>query len=66
MHRIEDWRGLFHVSQSKLAEKVGVSLGTIIRWEKMPETIPVGKLQKIAEILGINITDINFSPKNPT
>lgn len=66
MHRIEDWRGLLHISQGKLAEKVGVSLGTIIRWEKMPETIPAGKLQKVAEVLGVGITDINFSPKNTT
>lgn len=37
---LKKWREDHHVSQSELAELLGVHLGTIYRWEASDRTIP--------------------------
>ena len=50
------------LTQTELAEKVGVSLPTICNWET-GETIPkVDKIGKLLEVLEVKFEEINFLP----
>ena len=60
-HTIKSLRALNNMTQADLAKLLGVSLPTIIKWEKQPHSIPFGKVLQIVEIMGVSINDITFS-----
>lgn len=66
MFTLEQWRLVRKVKQAEIAEQLGISTMTYMRWEKEPEKIPYGKVLEIAKILQVNITDIIFLPKEAT
>ena len=45
-----------HWNQSRLADKVGVHLNTIIRWECGQQFPPLDKAEEIAKILGSELS----------
>lgn len=47
-----------HISDSKLAEMMGVSLRTIQNYEKYPERITLDKLRKLVDYLGIDPVEL--------
>lgn len=53
-----------NLSQRKMAEKLGVHEMTYAAWERKPEKIKVEMAEKISEITGIPVDNLNFSAKN--
>ena len=66
MLTLKEWRRAKGISQEAIAADVGVHANTYIAWEKDPYKIPFGKAVRIAEILGVPFTDINFIPEKST
>ena len=65
--RIKQIRKSWGLSQSELAERIGISFQQIQKYEKGSSRISVMRLQQISEALGINIAvffeDMETSPK---
>jgi transcriptional regulator with XRE-family HTH domain len=55
--KIKQIRKSWGFSQIELAEKVGVSFQQIQKYEKGSTQISVARLQQIADVLGVNISD---------
>jgi len=53
--RIKQTRNIWGLSQSELAEKIGVSFQQIQKYEKGLTRISVMRLQQISEALGVNV-----------
>jgi len=53
--RIKQIRNTWGLSQSELAEKIGVSFQQIQKYEKGSTRISVMRLQQISEALGVNV-----------
>lgn len=47
-------------TQKELASRLGVTVPTYRNWCRNPEMIPAGKLQEIAEILGVEPQTLFF------
>lgn len=57
---LKQLRNLHDLTQKEMADKLGVSLGTWINWEKQ-ETFPnVPFIEKISEEFGVSYDDIIF------
>ena len=54
--QIKEGRERMRMTQSQLAEEVGVSLRTVSSWER-GESSPLNRSTVVAEILGINVKD---------
>lgn len=48
------------ITQEFMAERLGISTQTYLSWEQNPENIKIGVAYKIADILGVDIQDIEF------
>lgn len=59
--RLKTWRIERGLTQEQLAKLAGVSVVTIIKWEKDITTATIKHLAKVAEVLGISIDDIILS-----
>lgn len=59
-HTIKSLRALNGMTQADLAKLLEVSLPTIIKWEKEPYTMPLGKVFQIAKIMGVEIHEITW------
>lgn len=57
MYTIKEWRRLRGFTQTDLAEKVGRSKLTIIKWEKGETEPKWSELTKLAEVLNTNGID---------
>lgn len=57
---MRQWRMAKEISQEAIAKQLGVHVNTYLNWEKAPEKISVAHAEKIAEILGVPIEDIEF------
>ena len=54
------WRRAKEITQEKMAELLDVATPTYISWEQNPENIKVSNAYKIADVLGVDISDIIF------
>lgn len=61
-HTLREWRRLKEMSQKELADKVGVHVNTIIKWEEHPERMSVKHAYAASEALGVPFDDISFLP----
>lgn len=66
MLTLREWRKAKEISQSSLAEALGVHTNTYGAWEKDPDKMPLGKAVRVSEILGVPFGDINFSVQKST
>ncbi len=55
------WRRAKDISQTDMAEKLGIHVNTYQNWEKKPESISISNALRIAQILEISINDISFA-----
>jgi transcriptional regulator with XRE-family HTH domain len=62
--RVRAFRLQKGLSQEKLADQLGVTFQQVQKYEKGTNRIAAGRLQRIAEILGIPIMEF-FSPSKP-
>lgn len=60
MLTIKQWRRAKEISLQKMADLLGVHVNTYTSWEENPQKITIGNAYKIAEILAVNISDIDF------
>lgn len=58
---VKSWRRAKEISQSEMADKLGVHVGTYQNWEKNPQNISIENAVKIADIFGVSIDDISFT-----
>ncbi len=58
MIRLAEYRKSTHLTQVQLAERIGVSVDTIIRWERGYREPKTSQLLKLAEILGCTAMDL--------
>lgn len=58
--KIRTYRLRANLSQADLADKVGVHLNTISRWERdeTTEEMPISSLRKLAEALSVPVADL--------
>lgn len=57
---VRQWRLAKEISQSTMADKLGVHINTYISWEKNPERISIGCAKQISEIFDVSLDDIDF------
>lgn len=63
MKNLKKLREKRHMTQKELATKLGVSQGTVARWEQEPNRYPAGEMiPRIADLLACDIKDF-FYPK---
>ena len=53
-------RAMNDLSQREIANEVEVTRQTYNRWEKMPYTIPSGKLVKLAQMFKVSVDEIKI------
>lgn len=58
--KLKEWRRAKGISQEKMAEHLGVHVGTYINWEKQPEKISISNAVKISKILDVPLNSIIF------
>lgn len=58
---LKAWRRAKNITQESMAEMLGISVATYIAWEQNPLDIKIRVAYKIAEILAVNINDIDFT-----
>ena len=66
MLTLREWRNAKEISQSALAQALGVHVNTYSAWEKDPDKMPLGAAVRAAYILGVPFSDINFSAQKST
>ena len=59
---IAEWMSIKGISKERLAADTEVSVPTVYRWIKMPEKVTYEKSKRIAESLGVELSDIIFLP----
>ena len=57
---IKTWRRLANLSQEQLAQKLGVTKQTVFNWEKGTHKPHKHTLQAMADIYGIEVSEIEF------
>lgn len=57
-------RKIANLTQKELAIRCGVSENTVVNWEKGRTEPSVSQAMMISEIVGIDLDDIIFLPKN--
>ena len=58
---IVEWRNEKGISREAMAAACGVSVPTIYSWEKNPGRIRIDYCKKIAELLSVDLRQIDFS-----
>ncbi len=58
---IKEWRRVKNISQEEMANACGVHVNTYRTWEEKPEMIKLTNAQKIADRLGVPMSDIIFA-----
>lgn len=57
MHRIKDLREAKGLTQEQVAQKLGVTQGTIAHWESGARTPTLTNMVKIADVLGVSLDE---------
>ena len=52
---IKEWREHLGTTQEELATKAGIQQPTLARMEKLYENPRIGRLKKLAEVMGISV-----------
>lgn len=55
---INEWRKAKGVTQKEAADACGVHVNTYIAWERHIDKMPVGAVRKLAERIGVPISDV--------
>ena len=63
---LREWRRARGYTQQEMAEKLGVSAMTYIRWESKPQKLSIVKAREICIILGITLNDVIFFVEDVT
>ena len=63
---IEAWREKCGLTQEQLAQRVGTTKGTILRWETEVRDPPLAALGALAEAFGIDPPALFHPPDKPT
>ena len=58
---ISEWRKEKEISREAMAAECGVSVPTTYSWDKHPGRIRIDYCFKIAELLGVELKQIDFS-----
>lgn len=66
MLTLKEWRRAKGFSQQSMADRLNVHINTYRDWESNPEKIRMSDAQKIADILGVGMTDIIFLSQSTT
>jgi len=61
---IAEWMAEKQISKERLAADTEVCVPTVYNWLKKPERITFEKGKKIADALGVKMSDIQFLPNN--
>ena len=62
MLTLAEWRRAKNISQDEMAKTCDVHINTYRRWEENPSEIKVIYINKLADKLGVNVSDIIFLP----
>lgn len=62
-YTLKELRARKNMTQSEVAEKIGVATQTYNAWEKDVSNVAIGKVNALAEIFGVTIGEI-FLPCN--
>ena len=57
MHRIKDLREAKGLTQEQVAQRLGVTQGTIAHWESGARTPTLSNMVKIADVLGVSLDE---------
>ena len=57
---IKEWRRAKGISQEEMANVCGVHVNTYRAWEDNPKSIKLTNAMKIADRLGVEMSDIDF------
>lgn len=60
------WRKAKDLTQSEMAERLGIHVNTYINWESNPQNISISNCICIASVLGVSFNDIIFLPSKST
>lgn len=52
------------LTQPQAAQAVGVSVATILKWEKGTTVPPVDKAEQLIKLYGLHFDDVNFCRKS--
>ena len=55
---LRQWRRVKDITVVDMAERLGISKPTYIKWERDPSSIRIGYAEKIAAILGVKREDV--------
>ena len=58
IHSLWYWRKKALMSETELANAVGVHLNCVRNWQKKPSVIPLQKAKMLAKVLGIKVEQI--------
>lgn len=58
--RIDEWRRVKNISQSEMAERLGIAASTYSYWENHLDSLKLSQIPPIAEALGVSIEEINL------
>ena len=60
MLKVDEWRRAKNVTKREMANLLGITVPTYDKFERNPSKMSVGMAKKIAEILEVDFSDINF------
>lgn len=60
MLKVDEWRRAKNVTKRDMANLLGITVPTYDKFERNPSKMSVGMAKKIAEILEVDFSDINF------
>ena len=60
---LAEWRRAKNITQQEMATMCDVHINTYRRWEQHPEEIKVTYLDRLAQKLGVDVSDITFASK---
>lgn len=66
INKLDEIRRAKGIPREILAKQIGVSAKTIENWEKSPESIPLGKVKELCEILEVEWNEHIFLTDNRT
>ncbi len=58
VHSLWYWRKKAFLSETDLANAVGVHMNSVRNWQEKPSTIPLQKAKQMAKVLGIKVEQI--------
>lgn len=65
-NRLRDLREKRNITQTQIAEKLGITQGAVSQWEVGATNPSIGMISKLAEILGCTVDELLGITKTPT